>query len=102
MHPPGNPRHGALTVTDGRTGESFDLAIADGAIRASQLRQIRTSDDDTGLLSYDPALRSTASCRSAVTFIDGERGVLQYRGYPVNQLAAGSSYLEVAYLLIHG
>jgi citrate synthase len=98
----GNSRNGALTVIDGRTGESFDLAVADGAIRASQLRQIRTSDDDTGLLSYDPALRSTASCRSAVTYIDGERGVLQYRGYPVNQLAAGSSYLEVAYLLIHG
>jgi len=98
----GNSRNGALTVIDGRTGESFALAIADGAIRASQLRQIRTSDDDTGLLSYDPALRSTASCRSAVTYIDGERGVLQYRGYPVNQLATGSSYLEVAYLLIHG
>jgi citrate synthase len=102
MQSPGNSRTGALTVIDGRTGESFDLAIADGAIRASQLRQIRTSDDDTGLLSYDPALRSTASCRSAVTYIDGERGVLQYRGYPVDQLAAGSSYLEVAYLLIHG
>jgi citrate synthase len=91
-----------LTVIDGRTGASFGLVIADGAVRASQLRQIRTSEDDSGLVSYDPALRSTASCRSAVTYIDGERGVLQYRGYPVDQLAAGSSYLEVAYLLVHG
>ncbi len=86
MQPPLSSRDGALTVIDGRTGASFDLAIADGAIRASQLRQIRTSEDDAGLVSYDPALRSTASCRSAVTYIDGERGVLQYRGYPVDPL----------------
>jgi citrate synthase len=93
---------GALSIVDRRTGASHDLPIADGAIRASQLRKITSSAEHPGLLSYDPTLGSTAACRSAVTYIDGERGVLQHRGYPVDQLAAGSSYLEVAYLLIHG
>jgi len=91
-----------LTVTDNRTGRSYEIPIVDGAIRSLDLRQIRTSDDDFGLLAYDPAFMNTASCRSAITFLDGDAGVLQYRGYPIEQLAEHSSYLEVAYLLIHG
>ncbi|MBK7586751.1 MAG: citrate synthase [Myxococcales bacterium] len=91
-----------LTVTDNRTGKSYELPIASGTIRAMDLRQIRTDDEDFGLMTYDPAFMNTASCRSAVTFIDGDRGILRYRGYPVDQLAERSSYLEVAYLLLHG
>jgi citrate synthase len=93
---------GMLRVTDSRTGRSYELPIADGAIRAVDLRQIKTSDDDFGLLSYDPAFLNTASCRSAVTFIDGERGVLRYRGYPVEEVARGASFLDVAWLLLRG
>jgi citrate synthase len=91
-----------LTVTDNRTGRRYEIPIVDGAIRSLDLRQIRTSEDDFGLLAYDPAFMNTASCRSAITFLDGDAGVLQYRGYPIEQLAEHSSYLEVAYLLIHG
>src|SRR6267143_1101020 len=91
-----------LTITDSRTGRSYDLPITDGAIRALDLRQIKVSHDDFGLLSYDPAFMNTASCRSAITFIDGERGILRYRGYPVEELAEHKSFLEVAYQLIHG
>jgi citrate synthase len=91
-----------LTVTDNRTGKSYELPIADGAIRATDLRQIRTGPDDFGLLSYDPAFMNTASCISRITEIDGERGVLRYRGYPIEELAERSTYLEVAYLLLHG
>jgi citrate synthase len=93
---------GMLRVTDSRTGRSYELPIADGAIRAVDLRQIKTSDDDFGLLSYDPAFLNTASCRSAITFIDGERGVLRYRGYPVEEVARGASFLDVAWLLLRG
>src|SRR5687767_2286650 len=94
---------GALSVTDGRTGKSFDLPIVDGAIRANDLKQIKTEDpDDPGLLSYDPAFLNTASCRSAITFIDGDKGILRYRGYPIEQLAEKSTFLEVAWLLRHG
>jgi citrate synthase len=92
----------SLSVTDNRTGESYELEIADGTVRAIDLRQIKVSDDDFGLMSYDPAFTNTASCRSAITFIDGEAGVLQHRGYPIEQLCEHSSYLEVAYLLIFG
>ncbi len=93
----------AIDVTDSRTGQTFNLPITDGAIRANDLRQIRTSDDDDpGLLSYDPAFLNTASCRSSITFIDGDKGILRYRGYPIEQLAEGSSFLEVAWLLRHG
>jgi citrate synthase len=95
-------REGTLTVTDSRTGKRYELPIEDGAIRAMDLRQIRTGPDDFGLLSYDPAFMNTASCRSAITFIDGDRGILRYRGYPIEQLAEHSTYLEVAYLLLHG
>jgi citrate synthase len=91
-----------LTVTDNRTGKTYEIPIDDGTIRATELRKIKTDEDDFGLMTYDPAYMATASCRSAITFIDGEKGVLQYRGYPIEQLAEKSNYLEVAYLLIHG
>ncbi len=90
-----------LQVTDSRTGRSYELPITDGAIRAIDLRQIKASEDDFGLLSYDPAFLNTASCRSAITFIDGDKGILRYRGYPIEQLAGRSSFLDVAYLLLH-
>jgi citrate synthase len=91
-----------LTVTDNRTGASYELPIAEGTIRATDLRQIKVNDDDFGLMTYDPAFMNTASCRSAVTFLDGDLGILRYRGYPIEQLAAKSSFLEVAYLLVFG
>jgi citrate synthase len=91
-----------LTVTDNRTGKTYELPIADGTIRATDLRQIRASDDDFGLMTYDPAFMNTAACRSAITYIDGDRGILRYRGYPIEQLAEQASFLEVAWLLIEG
>jgi citrate synthase len=91
-----------LTVTDNRTGQSYEVAIEDGTVRATDFRQIKVSDDDFGLMTYDPAYMNTASCRSAITFLDGDKGILQYRGYPIEQLAERSTYLEVAYLLVHG
>jgi citrate synthase len=91
-----------LQVTDSRTGRSYELPITDGAIRAIDLRQIKASEDDFGLLSYDPAFLNTASCRSAITFIDGDAGILRYRGYPIEELAGHASFLDVAYLLLHG
>ena len=91
-----------LTITDNRTGKEYEVPIEDGTIRATELRKIKTQDDDFGLMTYDPAYMATASCRSAITYIDGEKGILEYRGYPIEQLAEKSSYLEVAYLLVHG
>jgi len=91
-----------LRVTDSRTGRSYELPIVDGAIRAADLRQIKASEDDFGLLSYDPAFMNTASCRSAITFIDGDLGILRYRGYPIEELAEHSSFLDVSYLLLNG
>jgi citrate synthase len=91
-----------LSVTDERTGQSYELEITDGTIRASELRQIKASEDDFGLMSYDPAFLNTASCRSAITWIDGDKGELWYRGIPIEQLCERSTYLEVAYLLIYG
>ena len=91
-----------LTITDNRTGKSYELPIADGTIRTSDLRQIKVGPDDFGLMGYDPAYLNTASCRSALTFIDGDKGILRYRGYPIEQLAEQSSYLECTYLLLHG
>jgi citrate synthase len=91
-----------LSITDNRTGRQYEIPIEDGAIRSIDLRQIKLDDEDFGLLAYDPAFLNTASCRSAVTFIDGDRGILEYRGYPIEQLAEQSTYLEVAYLLVHG
>jgi len=93
---------GMLQVTDSRTGRSYELPITDGAIRAIDLRQIKVSSDDFGLLSYDPAFLNTASCRSAITFIDGEKGILRYRGYPIEELARRVSFLDVAFLLLRG
>jgi citrate synthase len=91
-----------LTITDNRTGESYEVEVTDGTVRAMDLRQIKVSEDDFGLMAYDPAFTNTASCRSAITFIDGEAGVLEHRGYSIEQLCEHSSYLEVAYLLIFG
>ena len=91
-----------LSVTDNRTGESYELEITDGTVRAMDLRQIKVNEDDFGLMTYDPAFTNTASCRSAITYIDGEAGILQHRGYPIEQLCEKSSYLEVAYLLVFG
>ena len=91
-----------LTVTDNRTGTTYEIPIADGTIRATDLRQIKVDDADFGLMTYDPAFLNTASCRSAITFLDGDAGVLQYRGYPIEQLAGQSNFLEVAYLLLEG
>ncbi|HXO24374.1 MAG TPA: citrate/2-methylcitrate synthase, partial [Streptosporangiaceae bacterium] len=91
-----------LRVTDSRTGRSYELPIVDGAIRAMDLRQIKISEDDFGLLSYDPAFQNTASCRSAITFIDGDKGILRYRGYPIEELAERASFLDVAWLLLNG
>ena len=96
------PSEGMLQVTDSRTGRSYEIPIANGAIRATDLRQIKTSDSDQGLLSYDPAFMNTASVRSAITYIDGEKGILRYRGYPIDELAEHCSFLQVAYLLLHG
>jgi citrate synthase len=91
-----------LTVVDNRTGRTYEIPVDNGTIKATDLRQIKASDEDGGLLSYDPAFLNTASCRSAITFIDGERGILRYRGYPIEQLAERSDFMEVAYLLAHG
>jgi len=92
----------SLSVTDNRTGKSYELDIKDGAVSAMDLRKIRVDDDDYGLKSYDPAFKNTASCKSRITYIDGEKGILRYRGYPIEQLADNSSYLEVAYLILNG
>ncbi|MFG1908863.1 citrate synthase [Kribbella sp. NPDC048928] len=92
----------SLTVRDNRTGKDFDLAITDGTIRAADLKQISATDGDGGLATYDPGFVNTASTRSSVTFIDGDKGILEYRGYPIEQLAEQSNYLEVAYLLVNG
>ena len=91
-----------LTITDNRTGKQYEVPIADGAIKATDLLQVRTGDNDPGLVSYDPALQNTASCRSKVTYIDGDKGILEYRGYPIEELAERSTYLEVAYLIVKG
>lgn len=98
-----------LTVIDNRSGKSYEIPIFQGiypiygsAIRASDLRQIQTSEDDFGLMSYDPAFMNTASCQSKITFVDGEKGILRYRGYPIEELAEKSSYLETAYLIFYG
>lgn len=92
----------SLTIKDNRTGKTYELPVADGTIKAMDLRQIKVAEDDFGLMTYDPAFMNTAACRSAITFIDGDRGILRYRGYPIEQLAEKCSFLEVAYLLCEG
>jgi len=91
-----------VTITDNRTGQSYTLPIENGTIRAMDLRKIKASPDDFGLMTYDPAFMNTASCRSTITFIDGDKGILRYRGYPIEVLAEHCSFLEVAYLLLFG
>lgn len=98
-----------LTVIDNRTGKSYEIPIFQGTnptyratIRAPNLRQIKTSEDDFGLMSYDPAFMNTASCQSRITFVDGEKGILRYRGYPIEELAEKSTYLETSYLILYG
>jgi citrate synthase len=93
---------GTLSVTDNRTGRTYEIEITDGTVRSTDFRQIKVNEDDFGLMTYDPAYMNTASCRSEVTYLDGENGVLEYRGYPIEQLAEQSNYLEVAYLLVNG
>src|SRR3977135_1010229 len=92
-----------LSVTDNRTGKNYEIPIEEGnVIRATALREIKTSPEDFGMMSYDPALVNTATCKSRVTFIDGDKGILQYRGYPIEELAEKSNYLETAYLIVKG
>jgi citrate synthase len=101
--PPAAASGSSLEIKDTRTSKTYSVPIADGAIRAPELKKIRTNDpDDTGLMSYDPAFLNTAACRSAITFIDGDKGILRYRGYPIEQLAETATFLEVAWLLRHG
>jgi citrate synthase len=92
----------SLTITDNRTGQQYEVPVTDGTIRAIDLRQIKTGEDDFGLMTYDPAFLNTAACRSAITFIDGDLGILRYRGYPIEQLAGKASFLDVAFLLAEG
>ena len=92
----------SLTITDNRTGRTYEVPVAEGTVRATDLRQIKVAEDDFGLMTYDPAFMNTAACRSAITYIDGDRGILRYRGYPIEQLAERASFLEVAYLLMVG
>jgi citrate synthase len=92
----------SVTITDNRTGKSYELPISEGTIKATDLRQIKVTDEDFGMMTYDPAFMNTAACRSAITFIDGDKGILRYRGYPIEQLAEKATFLEVAYLLCEG
>jgi citrate synthase len=96
------PTPETITMTDNRTGRQYEVPIQDGAIRGMDLRQIKTSDDDFGLMVYDPAFKNTASTRSYITYIDGDKGILEYRGYPIDQLAKRCEFLEVAYLILNG
>src|SRR4029079_12155702 len=91
-----------LTITDNRTGKQYEVPIQDGTIKATDLRQIKVTPDEFGMMTYDPAFMNTAACRSRITFIDGDKGVLEYRGYPIEQLAEQSDFLETAYLILFG
>ena len=91
-----------LTIVDNRTGKTYELPIEDGTIKAMDLRQIKASDEDFGLMTYDPAFMNTANCKSSITFIDGDKGILRYRGYPIEQLAEDSDHLETSYLILNG
>jgi citrate synthase len=91
-----------LTITDNRTGQQYEVPVTDGTIRAVDLRKIKVNPEDFGLMTYDPAFLNTANCRSAITYIDGDKGELLYRGYPIEQLAEHSDYLETAYLILFG
>ena len=91
-----------LTITDNRTGKQYEVPVTEDTIRAMDLRQIKVNPDDFGLMSYDPAFLNTAACHSKITFIDGAKGILRYRGYPIEQLAEQATFVETAYLLLHG
>src|SRR6516164_10154718 len=91
-----------LKITDDRTGGSYEIPFYNGTIRAMDLRKVKTGPEDFGLMTYDPAFLNTASCQSAITFIDGDKGILRYRGYPIDQLADKCAFLEVAYLVLFG
>ena len=91
-----------ITITDNRTGKQYEIPIEHDTIRAMDLRKIKVKDDDFGMMTYDPAFMNTASCQSKITYIDGDRGILRYRGYPIDQLAEKSNHLEVAYLIMFG
>src|SRR4026207_2207367 len=91
-----------LTITDNRTGKQYQVPIQDGTIRAADLRQIRVTADEFGMMTYDPAFMNTAACRSKITYIDGDKGVLLYRGSPIEQLAEQSDFLETSYLILFG
>src|SRR3954452_24391704 len=91
-----------LTITDNRTGKRYEVPIQDGTIKATDLRQIKVTPDEFGMMTYDPAFMNTAACRSHITYIDGDVGVLEYRGYPIQQLPEKSTYLETAYLIMFG
>lgn len=91
-----------LTIIDNRTGKKYEIPVHNGAINATDLRQIRVSEENSGLVSYDPGFMNTAACQSKITYIDGDRGILRYRGYPIEQLAENSTYLETAYLILYG
>ena len=95
-------REDTLTVTDNRTGETYEVPITDGTVKAMDFRQMKVDEDDFGLMTYDPAYTNTASCRSEITYIDGEAGILQHRGYSIEELCEHATYLEVAYLLVCG
>jgi citrate synthase len=92
----------SLTITDNRTGRTYEVPVKDGTIKAIDLRQIKAAEDDFGLMTYDPAFTNTAACASRITFIDGDKGILNYRGYPIEELAEHGTYLETAFLLLHG
>src|SRR3954471_17056689 len=91
-----------LTITDNRTGKQYELPVHDGTIKATDLRQVKVTADEFGMMTYDPAFMNTAACRSRITFIDGDKGILEYRGYPIEQLAEQSDFLETAYLILFG
>src|SRR6476659_3545180 len=91
-----------LTISDNRTGKQYEVPVHDGTIKATDLRQIKVTADEFGMMTYDPAFMNTAACRSKITFIDGDKGVLEYRGYPIEQLAENSDFLETAYLILFG
>src|ERR1700692_3044501 len=91
-----------LSITDNRTGKSYEVPVTNDTIRATDLRQIKVDGDDFGMMSYDPAFNNTALCQSKITYIDGDKGILRYRGYSIEELAEKSTYLETAYLILHG
>ncbi|HAL25171.1 MAG TPA: citrate (Si)-synthase, partial [Chloroflexi bacterium] len=91
-----------LSVTDNRTGTTYEIPIENGAVHATELRKIRSGPEDFGLVSYDPGFLNTAACRSAITYIDGDKGILRYRGYPIEEIAEKKTFLEIAYLVLNG